>query len=624
MNPDPTQDTMTSSPLAATRAALALVTLLTTLALAAAASAGTYTVTGTCSAWTSFNHQPARLAAYPACEHLIARNVIGDFETRPAQAGAGWRFDVPAGTTIQDVKLNAYITGGRSWASEIFIVGSGAQSKVITYMGYCRLQEQCGKGVPYAGPTELNGAIVAKVLCVDDEGCPNSGTTPRASVDIAGSAVTLSDPSPPGVGIVGGSLSPSGWHGGQRNVLVSASDNTGIRAARALIDGDARHSTTNPLPCDYGRPVPCSNQAGASVEVDLRGVPDGQHALQGQAEDASGNAGNSGIVPINVDNTPPLAPRAARLVGGVGWRASNNFTVAWKNPAQIYSPIAGVSYQLCPQGAPDTSPGCQSGTLASTDISRLAFKVPGPGAWRIRLWLMDAAGNGVTENGVTIGGLGLLAGRKGRTRSHLKVGDRKHNRLRRKTSVALGRTVKIVGRLSAGKRRKGLRRKLLVYRRVSVQGARFKAVDRVRTTRRGRFTYRADAGPSRRYLFVYPGSNRVAGRIAAVDIRVRAKLGIGADDKRLRNGEAVTLGGRLRGGHIPPGGALLELQVFTRGKWRPFATPRTDKKGRWSYAYRFETVAGRAKFRFRAVLRKQPTYPYTAKSRSVPVRVRGL
>lgn len=609
---------------ARTQATLVLLTLATVLAVVAPAFGGTYTVTGTCSAWTAFNNQPARLAAYPACDHLIARNVFGDFSTRPAQAGAGWRFDVPPGTSIHDVELDAYITGGRSWASEMYIVGTGAQSQTITYLGFCRNQEQCGKGVSDGGPTELNGAIIAKILCVDDGGCPNGGDRPRVSIDIAKSAITLSDPSPPAVAIAGGSLTTTAWHGGANTLAVSASDNSGIRAVRALVDGDARFGNTSALPCDYSRPVPCGNHGGAVANLDLRGVPDGQHAVAAQAEDASGNVATSGPQTVNVDNTPPLTPNRARLAGGLGWRASNNFTVAWRNPPQAFAPIAGVNYRLCPQGAPATSAACRSGALAGADVSRLAFKVPGPGAWRIRIWLTDAAGNSLEENGVTVGGLGLLARRKGGARSFLKVGHRTRHRLRRKTTVELGRGVKIVGRLSAGKRRKGIRRNLLVYRRVSVQGARFKSVDRVRTSKRGRFIYRAKPGPSRRFLFVYPGGKQVAGRIASVDVRVRAKLGIRADQKRLRNGEAVKLSGRLKGGRVPPGGALLELQVYTRGSWRPFATPRTNKKGRWSYPYRFETVAGKAKFRFRAVLRKQPTYPYTAKSRSVGVRVRGL
>ena len=584
------------------------------------AVAGEYVVDGTCSAWTSFDNQPNRLASYPECPHLRARNVLGNFSTPRNPAGAGWRFDAPAGTAIRAADLDAYITGGKSWWSEVKVVGSPSQP--YGYLANCFGKDDCGAHTVPGQFPDLNGSVIATVWCEDKGGCPNSGSNPRGSIDIFSSRITLFDPSPPAVSIAGGPLSGPGWHGGQTQLVVSASDNTGIRAARALIDGDARHSTTNGLPCDYGHPVPCSNQT-ATVDVDLRGVPDGQHALEGQADDAAGNAGNSGAQTISVDNTPPLAPVGAHLTGGPSWRASNNFTVVWNNPAEAYAPIAGVGYRLCPQGLPDGSPQCKDGNLASPDISRLAFQVPGPGAWRMRLWLVDAAGNGTPTNGVTINGLGLLARREGRVASHLRVGRKSHHRLARRTTVGLGHRVKLVGRLSVGRHRKGLHRTLLVYRRVSVQGARFKPAGRVRTGRRGRFVFHAKAGPSRRLLFVYPGGGNLAGKLATVNLNVSAKLRIRADRRRLHNGETVTLSGRLRGGHIPPGGALLELQVYTRGSWRPFATPRTDPQGGWSYGYRFETVTGTAHFRFRAKLRKQPTYPYIAKSRAIGVRVQG-
>ena len=76
------------------------------------------------------------------------------------------------------------------------------------------------------------------------------------------------------------------------------------------------------------------------------------------------------------------------------------------------------------------------------------------------------------------------------------------------------------------------------------------------------------------------------------------------------NGEYVTFRGRLKGGRIPAAGALVELQVRSRGKWRTFAQPRANAApARWRYQYRFETVRGGARFRFRARVRRQAGYP---------------
>jgi hypothetical protein len=70
----------------------------------------------------------------------------------------------------------------------------------------------------------------------------------------------------------------------------------------------------------------------------------------------------------------------------------------------------------------------------------------------------------------------------------------------------------------------------------------------------------------------------------------------------------------------------VELQVYSRGEWRTFAQPRARADtGRWAYRYRFETVRGRASFRFRARIRRQPGLPFmTGASRAVRVSVRGL
>jgi hypothetical protein len=118
----------------------------------------------------------------------------------------------------------------------------------------------------------------------------------------------------------------------------------------------------------------------------------------------------------------------------------------------------------------------------------------------------------------------------------------------------------------------------------------------------------------------------IRGRNADVRLRVRASTTMAVSRRSVITGEYVTFHGRTRGGWLPAGGVLVELQVFTRGRWRTFAQPRASgASGRWAYRYRFETIRGRARFRFRARIRRQRGYPFTTgHSRSVRVRVRGL
>src|SRR5438876_11408350 len=86
---------------AATAALLTTSTLSAGLALAPTASAGTYTISGTCGLWTSWANDASRISVYPACPELVARNTGGG-STAPG-VGGGWRFDAPAGTAITSV-----------------------------------------------------------------------------------------------------------------------------------------------------------------------------------------------------------------------------------------------------------------------------------------------------------------------------------------------------------------------------------------------------------------------------------------------------------------------------------------------------------------------------------------
>ena len=56
-----------------------------------------------------------------------------------------------------------------------------------------------------------------------------------------------------------------------------------------------------------------------------------------------------------------------------------------------------------------------------------------------------------------------------------------------------------------------------------------------------------------------------------------------------------------------------------------FVNPRGEDTAVFPYQYRFETVSGTARFRFRARVRRQAGYPYTTgHSRRIGVAVRGL
>ena len=112
----------------------------------------------------------------------------------------------------------------------------------------------------------------------------------------------------------------------------------------------------------------------------------------------------------------------------------------------------------------------------------------------------------------------------------------------------------------------------------------------------------------------------------SASLLIRGSTSLDVNRHRLNNGEDLVLRGHVRGRPLPPQGKLVELQVYTRKRWRTFAQPRANAvNGRWSFRYRFDTVHRNDVFRFRARVRKETGYPYElGTSRRVSVRVRGV
>ena len=130
--------------------------------------------------------------------------------------------------------------------------------------------------------------------------------------------------------------------------------------------------------------------------------------------------------------------------------------------------------------------------------------------------------------------------------------------------------------------------------------------------------------PSRTIRIRYAGAPQIRGVTRLVTLNVRSKTTIRPNRRYAVNGESVRFRGRIKTGRIPGQGKLVEMQVWVRGKWRTFATTRANRRGGWSYAYRFDGTRGRQTYRFRARVPLEDGYPFaTGRSGVVHVRVRG-
>lgn len=138
----------------------------------------------------------------------------------------------------------------------------------------------------------------------------------------------------------------------------------------------------------------------------------------------------------------------------------------------------------------------------------------------------------------------------------------------------------------------------------------------------GRFRTRLPAGPNREVRVAHwRGPHTVLERF--LDLRSKAVPRFGLRPERgLKNGDSVKFEVRIPG----PARAHRRVAVQARGagKWIRIAGGRTDRGGRWSGKYRFRNTTSTRRYAFRAVIRRQPGYPYQpGKSKTKKATVTG-
>jgi hypothetical protein len=182
------------------------------------------------------------------------------------------------------------------------------------------------------------------------------------------------------------------WVSGSQTITYDASDNAGVRAARAVIGARSPNGATRA--CNYAHRQPCPNGPG-QIGVEQSQMDEGTQPLTVVAEDAAGNTATSAATTVRIDHTAPGAV-AVGIDGGDAWRNRNDFDIAWANPPEgDRAPIASAHYRLCPVGGGE----CHSGARAGPQISHFDdVAVPAAGEWDLRLWRGDAAGNREPSN----------------------------------------------------------------------------------------------------------------------------------------------------------------------------------------------------------------------------------
>jgi hypothetical protein len=588
-----------------------------------AARAGTYDVVacgsaGVNNSWTpSWSYiagtaMPEAFQYRTTCDGgMFARTRTDTQQTIRWSNAGGLQFNAPAGTAITAVRLVRYAEARPSGDDPNTAEAEDGYWKVFaqtndgTSIGGGFGPEQCSSAgglcttgvaggsdtgvLRVAGASSVRWGVICDGVdvgrwCFANAG-PGIGYYPLATALIYAATVTLEDTGKPALSTSGDMLA-AGWRRGSDTLRWDASDASGIRTVQLLVDGVERARADQT--CDSTRPVPCPPSPAGRFSLAGLPVGDGTHDVAIVATDAAGNS-SSKTAKVALDANPPAVTlsRAAghtirvRLVDRASGVAGGGIEVRDSTGAPF-------------RALPTTFRGnVMTATLDHGSAARIG----------IRVSAADAAGNAATGQLVEM------------TLSHVRRG---------RVSLGYNRGVTISGRIRTRDGVTVTGQPIEVEQTVRQTGAAPQLVQTLTTDARGRFSFRAAAGPSRRLRFTFPGGGDTLPRSRAASVLVRATSTIHVSPSTVTQGGRVRFSGRLglRFARVPRGGKLVDLQAFDRGRWRTFATARArGSKGAWSSTYRFGKVPGRYRVRLR--IRREAVFPYDlGYSRSVTVRVR--
>lgn len=469
------------------------------------------------------------------------------------------------------------------------------------------------------------------------------------------------------------------WYVDGEVVLRTTPDSNGGACVPDGVEGDV------PM---YHAPKPCPSSATVVEDLDTTGVEDGPHQMELVVADASGRETSivSGI--RTVANHPPVnaaapafadAARASAPHVGEDLTASRGswtgpdltYAVAWERceadgsgcvlvpgaTAETYAPTAADLGKRLRMAVTATNPAASVTARTALTAPVSAAPTAGPGGGTGGTGGTAGTGGGTTGGtGGTTGGTGTgttgneapgLPGAPGTTPPAADPGHVLQGRVAGEPPTATcpqdratlvlqgvaGRSVKLrYGR--SGQAAVVLTctatGKAIANARLDVAtrtGSRPAVASQITTDGDGRAVLRLPRGASRAITVGYRmyADDPLARATVTLRVEVRGRVKLRANRRVLRNGQAVRLSGTLAGGRVPRRGVDLAVQWRDGRRWRPFAQVRTDRRGRFHYAYRFTRTRGSIRYALRVqVVKGQVDYPYVpAASNAVRLVVRG-
>jgi len=328
---------------------------------------------------------------------------LGTTRTYSNGAAGGYVLNAPPGTVFTRFSgkfgtlVNCCIAGMDVYASaREYGDGTGGYDEVFRgSLGLSTWQAPMGSQGPVAvvwNSTEAGfraRQLGYFVECGAQSGCPQSAT---GDVRVRGRTFeyAIDDLQGPRIIDLGGDLMSGEWIRGDKTLDISAVDEGGgLVGMGATVDGQSildAPSNCAEVGDQYVDLRPCPLSRGGAWTIDTKEFNEGTVALQVSAEDVGGARVVQSST-LRIDNTPPAPPTGLLLDGTQGWRSDSEFRVRWSNPSGQHSPIVRTHFELCEI----LNDVCEVGTLEGEGAGLL--DVPRRGAFSLRLWLEDAAGN---------------------------------------------------------------------------------------------------------------------------------------------------------------------------------------------------------------------------------------
>lgn len=429
---------------------------------------------------------------------------------------------------------------------------------------------------------------------------------------VPGSTLLRVDKTDPVTKIVG---VPSGWSNRPLTLTATAGD-----AAAGMASAGADGPFTA-IRIDGGAPTVA---AGAGVTATV--IASGVHTVAYYARDAAGNVNDGGFsngrpnhppatTLVKIDREPPaLAFAAAQSpldperieVRAADSHSGLDLSRGWIAVRRLGS---GERFAKLP-------------TELSADLlhARWDSSAYPPGEYEFQATAFDRAGNAATTSTRNDGTAMWL---QGPLKSTVRIVTSAPRR-----TVRYGRRTWFGGRLVGGRRTPLADIAVRVIERFSGGGAPAERISTVRTDAEGKFGLHLAAGASRQVVAeVAPTATRKGASSAPLAVAVRTRLMLQASATAARiGGSPVIFNGKVAsdGASLPADGKVVQLQFRLPGlPWSEFRTIRTDRRGRFRYAYRFADDDSRGvRFQFRAYAPSQAGWPFEPAG-SLPVAVLG-